>query len=124
MKTILLVDDDRDILNYLELTLSSIGYNIISETDSLSALCTIQKGIKIDLVITDYSMPEMDGHEFFSEVTKIFPSVPVIMLTGHVSVENYLKSLSLGLYEYVSKPIDSTQLHRIVKNALDSSESQ
>ncbi|HUI45503.1 MAG TPA: response regulator [Nitrospirota bacterium] len=124
MKTILLVDDDRDILNYLELTLKSGGYKIISETDALSALCTIQKGINIDLVITDYSMPGMDGHEFFNEVTKVLPSVPVIMLTGHVSVENYLKSLSLGLYEYVSKPIDSTLLHRIVKSALDSSEAQ
>jgi two-component system, NtrC family, response regulator GlrR len=124
MKTILLVDDDRNILSYLEFTLSSGGYNTISETDALSALCTIQKGIKIDLVITDYSMPGIDGHEFFNEVTKALPSVPVIMLTGHVSVENYLKSISLGLYEYVSKPIDSTLLHRIVKSALDSAETQ
>jgi len=124
MKTILLVDDDRDILSYLEFTLSSGGYNTITETDALSALGTIQKGIKIDLVITDYSMPGMDGHEFFNEVTKTLPSVPVIMLTGHVSVENYLKSISLGLYEYVSKPIDSTLLHRIVKSALDSAEAQ
>ena len=122
MKTILLVDDDRDILNYLEFTLSSSEYYTIAETDALSALCTIQKGIKIDLVITDYSMPGMDGHEFFTELTKVLPSVPVIMLTGHVSVENYLKSLSLGLYEYVSKPIDSTLLHRIVNSALESSE--
>jgi len=122
MQTILLVDDDRDILSYLEFTLSSGGYNIISRSDAPAALEAIREGIKIDLVITDYLMPGMDGHEFYSEARKILPFVPIIILTGHVSIENYLKSLSLGFYEYVSKPIDSTLLHRIVKNALEKSE--
>ena len=118
MQTILLVDDDREILSYLEYTLASAGYNVIPKVDALTALHAIQEEINIDLVITDYSMPGMDGHEFFREVKKVLPSVPVIMITGHASVESYVKSLNLGLYEYICKPIDTALLHRIVKKAL------
>jgi len=119
MKTILLVDDDRDILSCLEDSLSALGYNVIPKSDAESAMAIIREGAKVDLVLTDYSMPGMDGHEFFSVLKRILPSVPVIILTGYGSVETYLKSLSLGVCEFVCKPIEAKELDRIVKAALD-----
>ena len=119
MKTILLVDDDRDILSCLEDSLSALGYNVIPKSDAESAMAIIREGAKVDLVLTDYSMPGMDGHEFFSVLKRVLPSVPVIILTGYGSVETYLKSLSLGVCEFVCKPIEAKELDRIVKAALD-----
>jgi len=124
MKTILLVDDDRDVLSYLEDTLTTLGYRVIPKPDAVSALSVIQDGTKIDLVVTDYRMPGMDGHEFFNAIKQALPSLPVIILTGHGSVETYLKSLSLGLSDYVSKPVEPRELDRIVKAALRRSESE
>ena len=119
MKTILLVDDDRDILSYLEDSLRTFGYNVISKPDAQSALAVIREGANVDLVVTDYSMPGMDGHEFFIVLKRVLPSVPVIILTGYGSVETYLKSLSIGVCEFVCKPIGAKELDRIVKAALD-----
>ena len=119
MKTILLVDDDCDILSYLEDSLRTFGYKVIAKPDAQSALAVIREGAKVDLVVTDYAMPGMDGHEFFSVLKRILPSVPVIILTGYGSVETYLKSLSLGVCEFVCKPIEAKELDRIVKAALD-----
>jgi DNA-binding NtrC family response regulator len=119
MKTILLVDDDLDILSYLEDSLRTFGYNVISKPDAQSALSSIREGANVDLVVTDYSMPGMDGHEFFTVLKRVLPSVPVIILTGYGSVETYLKSLSLGVCEFVCKPIEAKELDRVVKAALD-----
>ena len=119
MKTILLVDDDRDILSYLEDSLRTFGYDVIPKPDAQSALAAIREGANVDLVVTDYSMPGMDGHEFFTVLKRVLPSVPVIILTGYGSVETYLKSLSLGVCEFVCKPIKPKELDRIVKAALD-----
>jgi DNA-binding NtrC family response regulator len=124
MKTILLVDDDRDVLSYLEDTLSMLGYYVIPKPDAASALSIIREGTKIDLVVTDYRMPGMDGHEFFTQLKQALPSVPVIIITGHSSVETYLKSLSLGLSDYVSKPVEPKELDRIVKAALRRTETE
>ena len=124
MKTILLVDDDQDVLSYLEDTLATLGYHVIPKPDAASALTAIRDGAKIDLVVTDYRMPGMDGHEFFTALKQALPSVPVIILTGHGSVETYLKSLSLGLSDYVSKPVEPKELDRIVKAALRRSEKE
>jgi DNA-binding NtrC family response regulator len=103
----------------LEDSLSALGYNVIAKPDAESAMAVIREGAKVDLVVTDYAMPGMDGHEFFSVLKRILPSVPVIILTGYGSVETYLKSLSLGVCEFVCKPIEAKELDRIVKAALD-----
>jgi DNA-binding NtrC family response regulator len=67
-------------------------------------------------------MPGMDGLEFLILLKQILPTVPVVMLTAYGAVETYLKSLSLGVFEYVNKPVKAKELGRIVNAALESSD--
>ena len=121
MKTILLVDDELENLRSLGEILNRFGYKVIAKPDGRSALAVVQNGTKIDLVITDYRMPEMDGLEFLTLLKQVAAAVPVIMLTAYGAVETYLKSLSLGVFEYVNKPVKAKELGKIVKAALDGS---
>ena len=118
MKTILLVDNERDMQEIVKETLNMFGYRVISRSDAESALSVIRDGAEIDLVITDYQMPGMNGVEFLTILRKALPTVPVIMLTGYSSVEIYLQSLSLGAFEYLNKPFKEKELYHIVRSAL------
>ena len=122
MKTILLVDDELENLRSLGEILNRFGYKVIAKPDGQSALSVVDDGTKVDLVITDYRMPVMDGLEFVTSLKQVQPSIPVIMLTAYGAVETYLKSLSLGVFEYVNKPVKAKELGRIVKAAIDGSE--
>jgi two-component system response regulator HydG len=121
MKTILLVDDESGVLSYLEDTLSTFGYNVIPKPDAQSALSVIREGTKVDLVMTDYSMPGMGSHEYFTALRQALPSVPIIILTGYGSADIEGKLHSIGRFEYVTKPVDARELGRIVKAALERS---
>ncbi len=120
MKSILLVDDEEEILKSLGEILQRFGYDVIARQDVNAALDLVRDRTKIDLVITDYRMPKMDGLEFMNALRQMDPAVPVIMLTAYGAVESYLKSLSLGVFEYINKPIKAKDLGRVVQAALDS----
>lgn len=116
MKTILLVDDEPAILSIMELLLNKFGYIVIPKSNAESALFLIREGVNIDLVITDYRMPGMNGVEFIRLLRRILPSVPVLMLTGDITMEI---EPSLGVSERINKPVQGKELHRIVKAVLD-----
>jgi len=122
MKIILLVDDDREVRETLGEMLVSLGYQVIARSDAIAALAVLRVGATIDLVITDNRMPETDGMEFIVQLKRRLPNVPVIMLTGYGAVETYLKALSIGVFEYLNKPIMKRDLERIVHAALRSVE--
>lgn len=121
MKTILLVDDELENLRSLGEILNRFGYRVIAKPDGQSALDTVREGTAVDLVITDYRMPGMNGLEFLTSFRQVRPEVPAIMLTAYGAVGTYLKSLSLGVFEYVNKPVKAKELGRIVKAAIDGS---
>jgi DNA-binding NtrC family response regulator len=118
-KTILLVDDEPDIRSVYAELLGDLGCRVLSEPDGPSALAVVKQEAGIDLVITDYMMPDMNGLKFVKALRAMRPSVPVIMITGFTSLENYLRSKSLGVFEYVEKTIRMDEFRRIVTAALE-----
>jgi len=119
VKTILLVDDDCDVLSCLEDALISSGYNVIAQPHAEPALAVLKQGIVIDIVVTDYTMPGMHGGTFLKEVRRLVPSVPMVVLSGNDSIESHLRSLNLNGFDYLFKPIRSVELLGVVKAALD-----
>jgi DNA-binding NtrC family response regulator len=122
MKTVLLIDDEQDCLDSLGAMMSHLGYQVIARKDAKTALATVlREGTTIDLVITDYSMPEINGLEFLILLKRTLPSVPMIMLTGYGDSDTYLKALGLGVFEFISKPVGIKELDRIIQAAIQSS---
>jgi DNA-binding NtrC family response regulator len=117
-KTILLVDDDPDFLQSVEEAMENLGYRVIAKTDGPSALSVLQAGAAVDVVITDYRMPGMNGLEFMSALRKKGLSMPMILLSAHSEVEIYFKALNLGAFEVTNKPISMKELSAIVRAAL------
>ena len=118
MYRILLVDDDQGVLECFAAILRRQKHTIIAMQDGLSALNLIREGAVIDLIITDYRMPGMDGLEFVHLLRTFLPDIPVIMLTGYGSLETYCQAGSLGVSQYVMKPIQVKVLEQVVSDAL------
>jgi len=120
--TILLVDDEDMVLRSMKSFFAiESSYNIITYTSPLKALEDIDRlRLKIDLVISDYLMPEMDGITFLAHVKEKLPMVPRILLTGYADKENAIKAINnVGLYQYIEKPWDNEDLRLIIRNGLE-----
>ena len=117
-KTILLVDDDLDFLDYVGEVMKGSGYRVIAKPDGNAALSVLDEGTAVDLVITDYRMPGMDGLKLISALRTRVLSIPVILLSAQGDIETYFRALNLGAYEFVNKPVSMRELNVIVKTAL------
>jgi DNA-binding NtrC family response regulator len=122
MRTILVVDDELVCLQQVEEILGRIGYNVIAKANGRSALTVISDSTPVDLVITDYCMPEMNGLEFVNALRRIDSSLPLIMVTGCSDIELYVKARSLGVFEYLNKPVAAKELGRVVRKVLELSD--
>lgn len=119
-ETIVLVDDEEMVLTSLSsfFTLET-DYHIEVFTRAGEALDYI-KNNNVDLVISDYLMPEMDGITFLAKVREIKPEVPRIILTGYADKENAIKAINeVGLFQYIEKPWDNEDIRLIVRNGLE-----
>ena len=118
-ETILAVDDDVDILNLLEMSLDSDGFNVITASDGLSAL----EGAKAhtpDLILLDLMMPKMDGFEVINKLRADSQTrtIPVIMLTARAQVDEKIQGLDAGADDYITKPFDLKELTARIKAVL------
>ncbi len=103
---ILLVDDEKNLIDFGKDMLESLGYKVTSRTSSLEALELFKaRADDFDLVITDMTMPNMNGDELAGEILAIRPEIPVILCTGYSSKLNEKEALALGIQAYVLKPI-------------------
>jgi DNA-binding NtrC family response regulator len=119
---ILLVDDEEMILTSIKSFFAiETDYDVLTYTSPVQALQDLDSKIKsVDLVISDYLMPEMDGISFLAEVKKRFPLVPRILLTGYADKENAIKAINnVGLYQYIEKPWDNDDLKMVIRNGLE-----
>ena len=119
-QTILIVDDEEIITYSLSMHLSlSTNLTILTSNDPVSALKIVQEN-DVDLIISDYLMPNMNGIEFLMEVKKTREDITMILLTGYADKENVIKAVNqVGVYYYIEKPWDNDNLIKVVYNGLE-----
>ena len=119
-QTIIIVDDEEMVLTSLSTFLNlETKYNVVTFTSAAKALAYIETN-DIDLVISDYLMPELDGISFLGKVRDMKPAVPRIILTGYADKENAIKAINdVGLFQYIEKPWDNDDMLLIIRNGLD-----
>lgn len=118
MSTVLIVDDERGIRNILSEILQNEGLKVLEAEDGPKALELFKKN-PVDLVFCDIKMPGMDGVEVLKEMMRINGDVPVIMLSGHGTIDTAVECIKAGAYDFISKPVDLNRLLVTLRNALE-----
>ena len=118
MKHVVIVDDQAEMTTLLERFYKKIdGINIKTFNDPQRAAAYITTR-EVDLVVTDITMPKMDGLELLQEIKALKPTLEVIMITAEASLERLLKSHKHNAYNFISKPINLFELEQISKKIL------
>jgi len=115
--TILVVDDNKGILELLILLLSKHGLSVLSASSGNECLAIV-KSRPVDLVILDVMMPVMDGLQVCQELRKITPSMPIILLTARDDMMTRAAAMDLGVSEFVAKPVNNRDLLNRVRMQL------
>ncbi|MFZ2445691.1 MAG: sigma-54 dependent transcriptional regulator [Syntrophobacteraceae bacterium] len=118
--TILVVDDDHNILAVLEARLSSIDYQVLTASGGEEAL-EILKSKPVDLMITDVKMPGMGGMDLFSASQSVRPGLPVMFLTAYGTIPDAVTALKAGAADYLTKPFNGRELVQKVQEVLKKS---
>jgi two-component system response regulator GlrR len=112
--TVLLVDDDPGVRFALTEVLRDRGYRVIPASSGAQALALLAG---VDVVVTDYSMPGMDGLELTSQIAARMPGLPVILVTAHGSEQLVRIASSRGACGCLSKPFDIDEIGRVIEHA-------
>ncbi len=118
--SVLVVDDEKNIREGLGQALEMDGHEVLLASNGHEAWGLISE--ELDLVITDLKMPEMAGDELLRKVVATYPTVPVIILTGHGTIEAAVQATRDGAYDFLTKPVDLERLSHLVKRALSGRE--
>ncbi|WP_416426259.1 sigma-54 dependent transcriptional regulator [Pseudomonas sp. App30] len=114
---VLVVDDEPKLCDLLVSALSQDQVQVFTAGNGLLALEVMEQE-SIDLVISDWRMPGMDGPQLLAEIKQRFPQVPVIVMTAYSTVKNAVKSMRDGAFDYIAKPFDIDELDITVHKAL------
>ncbi|RTD58309.1 two-component system response regulator GlrR [Escherichia coli] len=117
---LLLVDDDPGLLKLFGLRLTSEGYSVVTAESGAEGLRVLNRE-KVDLVISDLRMDEMDGMQLFAEIQKVQPGMPVIILTAHGSIPDAVAATQQGVFSFLTKPVDKDALYQAIDDALEQS---
>ncbi len=115
--SILIVDDDQDLVNLLERILEEEGYQVAKAYDGNSAIALLEREYRPDLIVLDIIMPGMDGFEVLDFVRRRY-DIPVIMLTAKRDVTTLSEALTAGADDYITKPFSRTILLARIKAKL------
>jgi two-component system response regulator HydG len=116
--TLLIADDDPGLRESLERTLTREGYRVVLASDGRAALERVQAG-GVDLIVTDLRMPGLTGLELLRAAKAIMPDVDVILLTAFGTVEEAVKAMKDGAYDFLTKPFRREQLIKLIDKALE-----
>jgi len=119
-ENILIVDDDKNMLEVLSLRLEAEGYKVTTKTEAKDAL-RMAKDELFDLALVDLKLAKKDGIELMRDLHRITPEVPVIILTAYGTIETAVEAMKRGAYSYLTKPFDRRELLLQIKNGLEKS---
>lgn len=117
MATILVVDDERNIRSGLCIAFEDEGYDTLEAADGQEAWNIVNRK-SVDLVVTDLRMPVMSGYDLLKKISSSYPTLPVIVLTGHGSIEDAVQAMRDGAVDFFTKPVDLDHLILTVGKAL------
>lgn len=117
MKTVLIIDDEKSVRDSLKMILHYERYTVETAENGESGIrCVKEK--PIDVVLLDVKMPGLDGIETLTELRKFSPLLPIIMISGHGTIETAVEATKLGAYDFLPKPLDREKVLITVRNAL------
>jgi DNA-binding NtrC family response regulator len=118
--SILLVDDDIELLKALTKVLERSGYTVTGHHCAETAIQELRRRQEpYDLVITDESMPGMRGIDLLHTFKESFPQMPIIIMTAFGDWGQYMEAMNAGAFEFVTKPVNKTELLAVVQRALE-----
>jgi two-component system, NtrC family, response regulator PilR len=118
MKSILVVDDEKSLRDFLTIMLENEGYEVQTASSGEKAVKLVQESA-FDLVITDFRMKGANGIEVLEAVKVYNPAIPVLLMTAYASAETAVEAMKKGAYDYISKPFKVEDLQLIIKNAIE-----
>jgi two-component system NtrC family response regulator len=116
--SILIVDDEDAQRNILKGYLDKKGYKIYSASSGTEGIDVVQNNL-IDIVLSDFKMPDKTGLEVLDEVKKINPEISFVILTAYGTIENAVKAMRLGAFDYISKPVDLDELDLMIERVIE-----
>ena len=120
-RTILVADDEKNIRNGLQIALEDEGYEVLLAADGNEAWKLLVSS-NIDLVVSDLRMPGLSGQDLLKKVVSSFPMMPVIILTGHGTIESAVEAMRNGSVDFVTKPLNLDRLFLMIRRALTNRE--
>ncbi len=118
MPKILIIDDEKAIRNTLKDILAYEKFDVDEAADGAEGLKKAEEG-KYDVILCDIKMPKMDGMEVLNKLVDQNSDVPVVMISGHGTIDNAVEAIRKGAYDFISKPPDLNRLLVTVRNAID-----
>ncbi|MEN8119073.1 MAG: sigma-54 dependent transcriptional regulator [Bacteroidota bacterium] len=118
MAKILVIDDEKPIRNTLKEILEYEDHKVEIASDGFEGLEKAKEN-KYDIILCDIKMPNMDGIEVLEKLEEVSPDVPVVMISGHGSVETAVEALKKGAYDFIEKPLELNRLLVTIRNALE-----
>jgi two-component system NtrC family response regulator len=116
--SILIIDDEDAQRSILRGYLEKKGYKIFSASSGTEGIKAIQNNL-IDIVLSDFKMPDKTGLEVLEEVKKINPEISFVILTAYGTIENAVKAMRLGAFDYISKPVDLDELDLMIERIIE-----
>lgn len=119
LRSILIVDDEEDLVEVLKTTLTPLCDKIFTANNGLEALAIIKNFPELSAVLSDINMPSMNGLELLTEVRQQFNPVPFVVLTGYGDTKGYRTAIKLNATDFLEKPCATNEIIAVMKRAVE-----
>lgn len=120
MGRILVIDDEKSIRNSLKEILEYENYKVDEAPDGIEGIKLAEKE-KYDIIFSDIKMPRMDGMEVLDKLQQITPDTPIVMISGHGTIDTAVEAIKKGAFDFIPKPLDLNRILITLRNAMDRS---